>query len=52
LHEAGATWSDIRAVSISAQFATFTLIDSADGQPTLHYLMFEKENNRWVLDSM
>lgn len=52
LREVSATWSDINAIEIGANYATFSIVSSANSQQTLHILVFVKENNRWVLESM
>jgi hypothetical protein len=52
LRTLSATWTDVRAISLRPNYAAFSIVDTFNGQRSVHILVFEKDGERWVLTTL
>jgi hypothetical protein len=52
VRDIGASWSDIRLISMSDRFASFSIVDTAESRRTIHVLVFIRENGRWYVSTL
>jgi hypothetical protein len=52
VREIGASWGDIRLISMSEKFASFSIADTAESRRTIHVLVFIRENGRWYVSTL
>jgi hypothetical protein len=52
VRDIGASWGDLRLISLSDKFASFSIVDTAESRRTIHVLVFIRENGRWYVSTL
>lgn len=52
LRTLSATWTDVKAIALKPTYASFSIVDTFNGQRSVHILVFEKDGDHWVLTTL